>query len=485
VLAFFPGLLAVLGPVLFGAWDLWAQSLLLLAALAAACVWLCGRLLSGSVPLPPGRFLAWLAGLAAWTGLSAYGGPLPAYAVPAWHVWLAALGILLAFSVMPAGQRRRLDYAVRALAWLLALLAVYQHFRLGWERPPASLLNENIFAGAILLFLPLAFSEQDWLLCGLLLLCLCWARSVGAWLGLTASLLLLLRRGPLRTAAVAVLAAVGLAFLYAKLGRTTGLDRWHWWLAAARMSLARPWLGFGPGTFAYALPAYADSGRPLGSLYAHQYFLETAAQLGWPCLAAWLAGLVLILRRGPAAKRIGALAVLAQSLGDYALSIPAVLWLFCCFAGSCLPESGRSVDVPPRWRLGACLLVLAAGGWAAGSLWQRWQADRWLARAQVLVRSAGPVPEVMTLLERSSRLCDHPETARLEGLVEAGLSRRPGASYRLRAAVAAMERAARQNPYRASTWSMLAAMYQELGRADLARGALERGAATCPALRQP
>jgi hypothetical protein len=483
VLALYPGLLAVLGPLLNGAWDLWAQSVLLLAALALAVLWLCGRALCGYVPLPPRGLLAWTAGLAVWGGISAYAGPLPAYAVPAWHVWLAAGGVLLAFSVMPEGQRRLVDQGLRVAAWVLGLLAVYQHYGLDLARPPASLLNPNVFAGAILLLLPAAVARKDWFLAGLLILCLSWAHSVGAWLGLAAAVLVSRRGRWPWTLPAAALALVCLALIAAKLGTPDVRDRWCWWTAAARMSRARPWLGFGPGTYAYVLPAYVDPGRPLGSLFAHQHFLETAAEQGWPYLAAWLAGLCLILRRGSAAQRVGVLALLMHSLWDYALSIPAVLWLFSCNLGACLPESGRGCNVPARWRLPACALVLAAGSWAGTAVWSRWQADRERAQAQALVLAAGPVPAALALLDRSGRHCDHPETARLSGLIEASLAgRRPGDAPRLLAAAADFERAVAQNPFRASTWSLLETTYRRLGREDLARAARARGAAAAPGL---
>ena len=484
MLAIILGLLTVLAPLWNGAWDLWAQSLLLLTALGAASLWLCGRLLAGSVPLPSRGLLVWCAGLAAWSGLAARAGPLPAYAIPAWHVWLAALGIVLAMSVMPEGQRRLLDRGIRAAAWIMVLLAVYQHFAFSVERPFASLLNQNVFAGAILLFLPLAVEQRDWPLAAGLLLCLVWTRSLGAWLGLAAALVLL-RRGRLWTAGGAGAGCVCLALLTLKLGTPEAFNRWYWWEAAARMSWDRPWFGFGPGTYAYALPAYVAADRPLGSAFAHQHFLETAAELGWPFLLAWLGGLVLILRQGPSSKRLGLLAVLVQSLWDYTLSLPALLWLFCCHAGYCLPESGRAAAVPARWRLAGCLLVLAASGWAGDGLWQRWQADRERAQGEELVRSSGPGPAALELLERSARRCDHPETARLSGLIEAALAKEPGGAGRLSAAVADMERAAAQNPFRPSTWTMLEALYRQIGREDLARDARRRGAAALPSLRQP
>jgi len=485
VLAILLGLLIVPGPLLNGAWDLWAQSILLLAALGGCAFWACRRLVIGDVPLPSSRVLAWAAFLAAWAGMAAFLGPLRAYALPAWNVWLAGLGVMLAVNVMPDHERRFADRALRALAWALVLTAFYQYFVMGVPRPGASLLNQNVFAGAILLLLPLAVEKRDWILGAGLLICLAWTRSVGAWLGLAAALLIVKRRSPLWAGAGALMGLACLLLVYAKLDSPDMLHRWQWWRAAAAMAGSRPWFGFGPGTYAYVLPAYVQSSRPLATLFAHQHILETAAQCGWPFALAWLAGLLRFLKSGPQAKRIGAAALLVQSCWDYALSIPGVLWLFCYVAASCLPRSGRVWRVPQRWRLPACALVLAAAGLGAGAVWQRWAAERLRVRAEAMARAEGPSDRALALLERSARRADHPETARLSGQIEAALARQTGAKERLLAAAADMESSAAQDPFRASTWTQLAALYQELGRDDLARQARQRGAATCPGLGAP
>ena len=66
-----------------------------------------------------------------------------------------------------------------AAGWVMVLLAVYQRLH-GDIRPAATFLNQNAFAGAILLLLPIAALADDWALAGGLLLCLWWARSVGS-----------------------------------------------------------------------------------------------------------------------------------------------------------------------------------------------------------------------------------------------------------------------------------------------------------------
>lgn len=478
-----PGLIALLaavGPLLNGSWDLWAQSFLLLALIAGSAAWLCGRLVVGYLPLPSTRTLAWAAGLAALSGFSAYLSPLSSYAVAAWRALLPALWIFVAMSAVSKDERSYIDEAVRAAGWALVLLAFYQRFHYGLERPCASLLNQNVFAGSILLLLPLAAQKQDWVLSAGLLICLWWSKSVGAWLGISCALALTRRAGQIGLWLGGIIGFVCLVIVYGKLQSPDVMHRWQWWSAALRMAAERPLLGFGPGTYAYVLPAYEDPGRPLASLFAHQHFLETAAQCGLPYVLLWTAGLAHCLRRGGPHKRCGAVAVLVQSLWDYSLSIPAVLWLFSYFSASSIPESSRGVNVPARWKLPLAVLVLAAAGSAAKMVSTQWRADRLLASAAaaVLNRKDGASEEqALRLLDLSFEAAPHPDTARLAGEINLSLARRqaPEASMgRLLEAAAHLEASARLNPYRGTTWLLLEDVYGRMGRPDLARRARRR-----------
>ena len=115
-------------------------------------------------------------------------------------------------------------------------------------RPASTLLNQNVFAGAILLLLPFAARRGDGPLAAGLLLCLWWTHSVGAWLGLVGGA----DFEPARGRAVRVLGRrrggfAGLVAGYAKLQSPEVLHRWDWWAAAWRMAADAPWLGLGPG----------------------------------------------------------------------------------------------------------------------------------------------------------------------------------------------------------------------------------------------
>jgi hypothetical protein len=483
VLAALVGFQAASGLLLRGAWDLWAQSAVLLALIAGFALWISAGVARGRVPLPSKVPAAWAALLAALSLLSARLGPVPAYALPAWAAAAAGLWLIPAATLLSARERLGVEQAVRAAAWALALLAVYQRFH-GQPRPPSALLNQNVFAGAILLLLPFAARRGDAPLAAGLLLCLWWTHSVGAWLGLAAALVLHRREvGSLAFWAGAAAGFAGLVAAYAKLQSPEVLHRWEWWAAAWRMAADAPWRGLGPGAFAYALPAYVGARPELSSIFAHQYFLETAAERGWPYLLLWIGGVAALLRRVPGGKRFGPVAALIHGLFDYALSVPGVFWLFCLSIAWALPESEEAAAVRGGRKLPALALSLcaaaAAGYWVAGN----WAADR--LRARAFAGSARPeaASEVLRILAASEEIRPHPEAARARAQLELSLAAGPDAGRRLEAAAEDLERAVSLDPFRASNWMMLEDAYRRLGRPQDAARARARGARTCPSLR--
>jgi hypothetical protein len=483
LLALLIGLLTSAGLLLRGSWDVWAQSALFIAASAGTAAWLLSRIVVGYVPLPPRRLLGWAALLAALSGVAAYTSPLQAYAVPAWRVTLLGLWVFCAMAAVGKDERALIDRAVRYAGWFLVLLAWYQYFHDASDRPSSALLNQNVFAGTILMLLPLAVEQRDWFLCSMLTICLWWAHSVGAWLGLAGALVLTRRsRESVGSYAGLAIGFVCAVLIYAKLQSPDVLHRWYWWRAAWGMAMDRPVSGFGPGTYAYVASSYFDPKHGLSALYAHQHFLEAAAENGWLYLAVWVAGLVYFLRRGAPHKRFGALAILIQALWDYPLSIPGNFWLFCYLAASTTPQTSRGLNVPyarkAPWAVLVCVLAVLACGWTA----RDWQADRLRAEAVDAHAAGAPAAESLALLERSNALSPHPEAERAEA--ELLLSEKPQTEASLRRAAEHLERAARLNPYRPSTWTALDRLYTALH--EPARGALllKEGARYCPVLRE-
>ena len=465
------GLLAAVGPLLRGAWDLWAQSALVLAVTAGFSLWLIGRLAVGYIPLPSNRTLLWVLALGCLGACSAWLSPVRAQALPAWRAEFLGLWVFLAMTAVSKDERSAIDEAIRASAWVLLLLA------------PASFLNANVFAGTSLMLLALAAQKRDWLLAGGLVLILFWERSVGAWLGLGGALILSRRSaGGTAYRLGAAIGFVCLVAIYGKLESPEVLHRWQWWETACRMAWTRPLLGFGPGSFAYAMTAFEDPGRALSSLYAHQHFLETAAENGLPYLFLWGAGLYQCLRRGGPHKRFGALAILIQSLWDYPLSIPANFWLFSYFTASSIPESSRGVNIPARLKFPAALLVLALAAGSGVKVFNCWEADRLKSSAVEEFRRGAPAGEALSRLRRAAVLADDSETERYAAEILLAAAK-PNDELALLDADRHLERAAALNPYRASTWAALERLDIRLGRPREAAEKRREGALFCPILR--
>lgn len=448
MLAGLVGIVVASGLLLRGAWDLWAQSLVLLLSLAVFAGWLCIRVAAGWLPRPDAKLLVWAVTLAGLSALSAWFSPVPAYSRPAWSAAAAGLALFPFISVLDAEGRSRVERFLRAAAWILVLLAVYQRLQ-GETRPAAMFLNQNVFAGAILLLLPIAARADDWALGGGLLLCLWWSRSVGAWLGLSVALILHRRAvGIIAFWLGSIAGFIGLIVAYAKIQSPETLHRVAWWKAAWHMAAEAPWLGLGPGSFAYALPSHVAGKPELSSLFAHQHFLETAAERGWPYALLWIVGLAVLLKPAPAGRRFGPEAALIHGLVDYALSVPGVFWLFCASTALAVPESGRSVNVPLRWRPVLCASILAVAVASGVFVWRGWSADRLRAQAIVAIRE-GRVDEAAGKLGASEVLLPHPEAARLRAEL---ILMRGGPSSE---AVAHLKRAIALDPYRGSNRTIL------------------------------
>lgn len=475
----------VAGPLMRGSWDPWAQALVASLSAVGAGLWLTLRVSAGYVPLPSARALTWTAALAVLGSASALLGPLSGEMPLAWPVQLVGLWVLAAVAVMPKDQRETVDQAVRAAAWVLMTLAFYQRLSLSDDRPESALVNANVWAGTILMLLPLAADRRDWLLAGGLLVCLWWTKSVGAWLALCGALLLTTRwRGEFKAWAALAGTLACLVAVYNKFQSPDVLDRFSWWRSAAAMALERPLTGFGPGSFAAALPGFQTAG--LGTVYAHQYPLEVAAEFGLVFAAVWFGGLWRQLLRARTYKRFGALAVLLHSLWDWPLSLAGNLWLFCWLAGSASPESGEGAGVRSRWKLPLSVAALSAAACAASAVGGLWAADRVKARAMAALGD-GRLEEARELaaeaLRRRPGDSEPPLILAHESLARAAAGEDPVQG--LVRAAAAFEASLAANPYRPRAWRELAAVYKRLGDEPRSRAALARGARVCPSLRGP
>lgn len=128
--------------------------------------------------------------------------------------------------------------------------------------------------------------------------CLIRTQSMGGLIGFCVGLAVLLADLPKRSVrwglgGVAVV-AVGLfiltepePILSLTFSDVASHQRLEMWRTAWRMILARPWLGQGLNTFMANYSTYATS-EAMGPTYAHNFLLQTAAEIGWLGLAAFL-----------------------------------------------------------------------------------------------------------------------------------------------------------------------------------------------------
>jgi len=194
--------------------------------------------------------------------------------------------------------------------------------------------NPNLLAAMLLMAIPLwvgllvvARSGAVRVFCGFAIL-LCWAGffltgSKGGAIALMGALLLgaaiapdPARKGASRRALIGVgIVCVALAGalllppiktrLLTALGTQSNstMFRYYTWVGTWHMALARPVLGFGPGTFPAVYPRYAVVGY---TKLAHQTYLQVAAETGLIGLLAFVAVLAAQLRSGAlAARRLG------------------------------------------------------------------------------------------------------------------------------------------------------------------------------------
>lgn len=458
MLALTYGLLAGFGPLLNGSWDLWAQTFLFLGALPAASAWLLAHIVSGRVAAPNATLRVWVAVLLALSAVSTATSPVRALARPEWAVFLGGLWILFAAPLVSASQKRWVDRGIHAAAWFQALLVLYQSVFFP-DHAVGTLLKENALAAFFLMLLPFAWYRRDYALAGLMALLLFKTRSVGAFGALLVFGALHSWRRDARGRA-AFLLALGALLAAFKLNDPAIVDRLAWWRAAGLMLADRPFLGVGPGAFTWLYPAYG-SGH-LGSQFAHQYPLQTAAEFGLPFASLWFGGVLRLMRgrgmRGP--RQASALLVLLHSCVDIGLNIPGLFWLWCYFLSDGVAEERRWYQLEGGTKALAFVFAVCFSVVLVRGVWSPW-------RAQV----ACVEPTARSLARAEALAPDHPLVQREWARLEWDDAARTGSRYGMLRALARQEKAAELDPYHRETWLRLASWYRAFGRPDLAAGA--------------
>jgi len=258
----------------------------------------------------------------------------------------------------------------------------------------------------------------------------------------------------------AVIAAPGGAVVVAP----SVAGRLSFWVTALRMIAARPWLGFGLGSFPRVYPAY-QADPAFFSVSAHNHYLQWWAETGLPGVAALavlggVACLALWRRIGRAegllAGSAGGLVALALHLAvDINWEIPAVMLLF--WGGLAVIRGESPPPAPGRrrpWTLAAvaglaCLSALPY----LGSL--RLEAGQ-------TALAAGDLPAALGHFETASRLNPlDPVSRAFEAHAHLLAWRSTGHRQRLERAVQLAEKSVRLDPHNSPARNQLGLMYAE------------------------
>lgn len=471
-------------PVLQGVWGFRTQFLFEAGLFLCGGFWFFRKSLGGRYPaFFSGPASLPLACAAFFSLLSALFSPVRALVAPEWWTFASgAFALSLAASLDPAG-RRASEPALRASAWFIALLGLYQGLVIKTPNVSASLTNPNALALFVIMLLPAAAAWRDLPLAGALSALLLFTGSSAAVLALAAAAgLCLIDSGRLSFRGrglplLAVLAAAA-AFAAWKCDPSSLADRLDWWRAALRMFADRPLLGAGAGSFAYLYPAY-HAVRPgeAATVYAHNYYLEFMAENGALAAACWFWFIAARFRSLSGFRRYSAAAALVHSCVDFGLSVPGNFLVFCCLLGGSEPGGGEKPAHKP-FVLTAAAAALGCFFSLCGTFSVQLRLEDLRAGAMSAL-SAGDFPAAERLISAAARLDpDNPLAPALLGRVRMreGLENRDRRA--LFGAAVAFERALALNPYDADSYYRLETIYRAVGeeelRADLSRRKAEK-----------
>jgi len=367
------------------------------AALPLLLVTIVALVASGDLALGRGQAAALLllAGVVAWTALSALWAPSPGdplLEAERTTIYLAAVA-----AVLFTGSRASTDRIAAGVlaacfavcAWALWGKLVTHHgvpttgSDAGRLAGPVGYSNGLGLIAAIGILLALGFAARThWTAAALVVLgpAFVLTYSRGSWVALGAGLLVLgatrirdRRTIRFASAVVAALALAGAAVALhgghaaSRLASASSSGRSAYWHVALDEARAHPLVGGGAGTWA----RWWLQRRPNidNALDAHSLYLETLAELGAAGLLLLLAALavpLLALRRRPSATTAacgaGYVAFLVHAVLDWDWELPAVALVGLLCGSALLADESRSLRLGSRARLALLTAALAVGG---------------------------------------------------------------------------------------------------------------------------
>ena len=500
VLPFFSVL--ALAPVIQGLFDFPLQTAFQAAIFFSCLLWVLSALRRGRIPADSfSKPAAAVIAAAALSFCSMLASPVRALVWPEWGNLTAGFLIFIFSGFLSPEDRKKTNLALRVAAWGTVAIAVVQAFVLKSPQISGSFTNPNALALFAVMILPLAASWKDWWLTLALLMLLIWTQSAGAAVALIAAAGLYARKSLERAEfkknlPLFALLAIALALVISQVPPQSFVHRLLWWKSAFSMFLSRPFFGFGHAAFTFVYPAYRGSmsgavssphhllaqlwgaflapKQVVGSIYAHSYYLEFLAENGIFCGALWFGLLVYAVKKKTGLAKYSLVAALAHSVIDFGLSVPADFWIFCYLAA---PENQGGEREPLRIS-NAGRLILPAAACVIAAAWLNLcvthnRALRERSRA-ISAYAEGNLPDSKNKFKKALEIENGPVPLEALGKIEYRLAFDGKDRGMLFSSAVFFERALLLNPYSASAYRDLAAVYRAAGEEKLLIGLEER-----------
>lgn len=453
-------------PLLQGVMGAGAQGFFQVLAFALFAWSLYRRREAAAGPLP-----VMLAAAAVLSALSVYFSPLREAVFFEWGALAAGFCLFSMARGQSVSDRALTDRALRAAAWAVAAVALYQAFILKSGNVASTLVNPNALAFFLLLAGPVAVSRGSFALTAVLALVFFLTGSVGGLLALIASASVLafvyLRKAGDRRMML-VLAGLAAAALLAltQSDFVSADNRLEWWRSASAMIKDAPLLGRGHSSFTWLYPVYKSPGAAEASVYAHNYYLEFAAENGIPAALAWFSLLGFAAAGARRLALFGLLAALLHSVLDFGMSLPANFWLFCVLAGRELPPGGEEWFRFPTRPAAAFAALLAAA--AAASVFTVLSYEREMEAASAHL-SAGREEAAFGALGRAAAVpYGRAAAEESSGRLRLARASRSGDREELFLAASELEKALLKMPSRVTSAALLRDVYVRAGAPGLA-----------------
>lgn len=377
VINYFLSVILIISPLLRASWDLWAQTVIHLITLAALLILLFSKK-EISVPRPsvPLSIFLLFCFISILDSANFY---------ESRNEFFNILNYIIIFHLAENTEKKYIVIPVLLCGIFLSFYGFYNRIAVSDEYAASLMHNSNVFAGYLagLICLTAGFILNTYLPTGaesvnlpaggkvyifaliIFLLAIASAGSIAASMSVIFGISIFFYLSKINIPKKYIFFAAGIftVLLSVKMLGAETPNRIIWWLTAVKMVLAEPVAGVGLGAFADAYSRFKPSGE-LNSIFAHSYFLQTAAEVGILGFAALTVFFIRIFKHACPPKPdisersrektqqnipfyAAISAMLFHGIFDYALLIPAnavFFWVLLGVVSADKPDAAASSE---------------------------------------------------------------------------------------------------------------------------------------------